>query len=301
MPPRRQVHVALIRLVTVEAAFFDLDKTVIARASMVAFAPSLQRAGLLSRRMLVRALAGQLIYMHFGADEKRLAKVRSTALALTRGWEQAKVAAIVRATLEEVIEPIVYAEALDLIRTHREEGRLVVIVSASPEEIVSPLADYLGADVAIATRARLDDAGRYSGELDHYAYGPGKETAIRELAAERGIDLAASHAYSDSASDVPMLACVGNPVAVNPDRALLQIARQRDWHVMEFVQPVRVRLRPAGRGHATLTTVAGGTTLVIVGFALLWFRRAESAAPVMLWGRLFRRRGASSWQLRRGR
>lgn len=278
-----------------EAAFFDLDKTVIARASMVAFAPSLQRAGLLSRRMLVRALAGQLIYMHFGADERRLAKVRSTALALTRGWEQAKVAAIVRATLEEVIEPIVYAEALELIRTHRQAGRLVIIVSASPEEIVAPLADYLGADHAIATKARLDARGRYSGELDHYAYGPGKETAMRTLAEEWGIDLAASHAYSDSASDVPMLACVGNPVAVNPDRALLQVARQRGWDVMQFVQPVRVRLRPAGPRRATITTVAGGATLVIVGFVLWWFRRVPEAPTT-----LFRRRGASWWQQRRG-
>lgn len=280
---------------TVEAAFFDLDKTVIARASMVAFAPSLQRAGLLSRRMLVRALAGQLIYMHFGADERRLAKVRSTALALTRGWEQAKVAAIVRATLEEVIEPIVYAEALELIRTHRQAGRLVIIVSASPEEIVAPLADYLGADLAIATRARLDAGGRYSGELDHYAYGPGKETAMRALAEELDIDLAASHAYSDSASDVPMLACVGNPVAVNPDRALLQVARQRGWDVMQFVQPVRVRLRPTGPRRATITTVAGGTTLVIVGFVLWWFRRVPEAPTT-----LFRRRGASWWQQRQG-
>ncbi|MGK2957135.1 MAG: HAD family hydrolase [Acidimicrobiales bacterium] len=262
-----------------EAAFFDLDKTVIARASIVAFAPTLRRAGLLSRGIVVRALVGQIIYMHFGANEKRLAKVRSTALSLTQGWEQAKVAALVKSTLEEVIEPIIYAEALELIRMHREHGRLVVIVSASPEEIVAPLAEYLGADLAIATKAKIDEHGRYSGDLEHYAYGPGKAVAMRELAEERDLDLQASHAYSDSISDVPMLECVGHPVAVNPDRALLQHAKQHGWEVAHFVRPVRVRLRPTSPGRATITSAIGITTLVIVVFVLWWSRRMPGSPP----------------------
>ena len=218
-----------------EAAFFDLDKTVIAKASTVAFGRPLYREGLLSRWLLLRALYAQLVYLYLGADDARLARMRNAALSLTRGWHQATVRRVIRETLEEVIDPIVFEEALELIRSHREAGRIVLIVSASPEEIVEPLAEYLGAEGAIATRALLDADGRYSGELERYCYGPAKVTAMKAVAQERGIDLAGSYAYSDSVTDVPMLEAVGNAVAVNPDRALLRVARAREWEVRRFV------------------------------------------------------------------
>src|SRR5688500_17655713 len=110
-----------------EAAFFDLDKTVIAKASMVAFGRPFYREGLISRRLLVRALWGQLVYMHLGASEEKLARMRESVLALTKGWEQARMRAIVEETLADVVEPIIYAEAADLIEHHRANGRLVVI------------------------------------------------------------------------------------------------------------------------------------------------------------------------------
>src|SRR3954463_13385065 len=156
-----------------EAAFFDLDKTVIAKASTVAFGRPLYREGLLSRWLLLRALYAQLVYLYLGADDARLARspaaprlarMRNAALALTRGWHQETVRRVVRETLEDVIDPIVFEEALELIRFHQEAGRAVLIVSASPEEVVEPLAEYLGADGAIATRARIDGDGRYSGD-----------------------------------------------------------------------------------------------------------------------------------------
>jgi HAD superfamily hydrolase (TIGR01490 family) len=233
-----------------EGAFFDLDKTVIAKASMVAFGRPFYRHGLVSRRLLARALYGQLIYMQLGADEEKLARMRESVLALTRGWEQAKVSAIVREALTDVVEPIIYAEALDLIEEHRNAGRMVVIVSASPEEIVVPLGDYLGVDRVIASRALVDDDGRYTGEMAFYAYGPNKADAMRSFAEAEGIDLAASYAYSDSATDLPMLEVVGHPVVVNPDRELLRAARERDWEVRRFVRPVRLRDRVPVRSPA---------------------------------------------------
>src|SRR5688500_10922315 len=136
-----------------EAAFYDQDKTVIAQASMVAFGRPFYREGLISRRHVVRAMYGQLVYMHLGAGEQKLARILESVLRLTRGWEQARVQRIVRETLEEVVVPIIYAEAAELIAVHRAAGRRVFIVSASPEEIVLPLAEYLEVDEAIATRA----------------------------------------------------------------------------------------------------------------------------------------------------
>lgn len=282
-----------------EAAFFDLDKTVIAKASMVAFGRPLYREGLLSRWLLLRALYGQLVYLWLGADEARLARMRDAALRLTKGWHHENVSRIVRETLEEVIEPIVFEEALDLIRQHRADGHLVVIISASPEEIVRPLAEYLGADVAIGTEAELDEEGRYSGLLKRYAYGPAKADAMRELAAARDIDLAASYAYSDSVTDVPMLEVVGHPVAVNPDRPLLRVAREREWEVRRFVKPVKLRDRVPMPSPAAAT--GGGLTLTAVtaGVVWWWLRRQPPEPPRPWWRRWWIRLPAAS--LRRGR
>jgi HAD superfamily hydrolase (TIGR01490 family) len=258
----------------VEAAFFDLDKTVIAKASMVAFGRPFYREGLITRRLLLRALYGQLVYMYLGADEARLARMRDSVLALTKGWSQERVREIVEETLHDVVEPIVYDEALDLIREHRDAGRPVYIVSASPEEIVAPLARYLEVDGYLATRSSLDDEGRYTGSTELYCYGPQKATAMVELAAERGIDLSASYAYSDSATDIPMLECVGHSVAVNPDRELLRAAREHEWEVRTFTRRVRLRDRmptpPAGP-----TTAVGGIVAAAVGGGVVWwwFRR----------------------------
>jgi HAD superfamily hydrolase (TIGR01490 family) len=283
-----------------EAAFFDLDKTVIAKASTVAFGRPLYREGLLSRWLLLRALYAQLVYLYLGADDARLARMRNAALALTKGWNQETVRRVVRETLEEVIDPIVFEEALELIRQHHDEGRLVLIVSAAPEEIVRPLADYLGADGAIATRARIDAEGRYSGELERYCYGPAKRDAIIAVAAERGIDLAASYAYSDSVTDVPMLEAVGHPVAVNPDRPLLRVARAKEWEVRRFVKPVRLRDRVPMPNAAA--AAGGGVTLaaVVAAAVVWWYLHRQPPAPARPWWVSVTRPGASWRQRRRG-
>ncbi len=246
------------------AAFFDLDKTVIARASMVAFGPSFQRAGLLSRWLVARALYAQLVYLYLGADADRMARMRTAVLRVIVGWEQAHVTQIVEDTLESVIEPIVYSEAIDLIRSHQDQGHKVFIVSASPEEIVAPLARYLGVDEAIATRARLDDEGRYTGEVEFYSYGTGKVDAMERVAARDGIDLAASWAYSDSITDEPMLRAVGNPIVVNPDRELARLAKEEDWEVRRFDRPVPLEPSPR-RVTPTRVGVAVGSAVTLAG------------------------------------
>ena len=266
-----------------EAAFFDLDKTVIAKASMVAFGKPLYREGLISRWLLLRALYGQLVYLYLGADEARLARMRDAVLALTKGWEQARVRAIVIEALTEVVEPIVYDEALAAIREHQAAGRRVYIVSASPVEIVEPLAGYLGVDAFLGTRSEIDEDGRYSGRMEFYCFGPAKREAMEAEAATLGIDLAASYAYSDSATDLPMLECVGHPVAVNPDRELARVARENEWDIVEFSNAVplreRVHMPPAGPTAA----VGGGVVAAAGAAAAAWWllrrRSGESVAP----------------------
>ena len=183
-----------------------------------------------------------------------------------------------RETLDEVISPIVFAEALELFDQHHAAGRHVVIVSSAPFEVVGPLGEFLGADEVIATRAEIDDDGNYTGELAFYAYGPYKAEEIREIAAREDIDLSASYAYSDSVTDLPMLESVGHPVAVNPDKELAREARERGWEVRVFQRPVRLRDRvpvpPKG------PTIAVGSVLATAGAgaaAYVWWRRAPVA------------------------
>lgn len=264
-----------------EAAFFDLDKTVIAHGALVAFGGPFRRAGMLNRRVLARTLWNGLLFRTFGADEERMRRFRESTLQITRGWDHATVTSIVDRTIAEVIDPIVYDEAIVLIERHRAAGRLVYLVSASPEEIVAPLARHLGLDGIIASRALLDEEGRYTGEVAFYCYGEHKVTAINALAERNDIDLARSFAYSDSATDLPMLRAVGHPIAVNPDRSLVRVALAEGWPIVEFVNSVPLRERvslpttPRARMIATVGTVLAIGSVVA---AVSLIRRRTSEA-----------------------
>jgi HAD superfamily hydrolase (TIGR01490 family) len=260
-----------------EAAFFDLDKTVIARASMAAFGHHFYRGGLISRATVVRAMTTQLVYLHLGASEQKLARIRESVLKLTRGWDQREVSRIVRETLDEVVEPIIYAEALELIEHHQAKGHKTYLVSASPEEIVEPLAEYLGVDGAIASRAVVDLDGRYTGEMEFYSYGPYKAEAMKELARREGIDLASSYAYTDSYTDVPMLEAVGHPVVVNAERVLARLARERGWESLQFTRPVRLRDRVPVPNLPTAAALTG-VALAATGAAVLVKRHGHRTA-----------------------
>jgi len=252
------------------AAFFDLDKTIIAKSSTLAFGRPLYKAGFLNRRALLKAGIAQIVYVMVGADHDQMEKVRGQLLSLTKGWDRVQVQELVRETVDEIVAPLVYAEALALIDEHHRAGRTVVIISSSPEEVVRPLAVYLGVDDVIATRSKSGPDGRYTGELDFYAYGPGKAEAIRDLAERDGIDLTASYAYSDSATDFPMLEAVGHPVVVNPDKELADIAVARDWQVMDFERPVTLRTRLATLPKP-VPIISGAAVAGALGSAAIWW------------------------------
>ena len=254
------------------AAFFDLDKTVIARASVVAFGGPLRRRGLVNRRTVARAVFGQLLFLWFGADEEKMAKIRQSMLEVSAGWDRDEVRAIVEETLSDVIEPLIYAEAQELISLHRAAGDRIWLVSSAPSEIVEPLASMLGVDGAIASKAEIDELGRYTGKIEFYAQGAGKAAAIRALAESHHLDLDESSAYSDSATDIPMLEAVGHPFAVNPDRALAKEAKERGWEILQFSNPVRLRDRASVR----LPAFTGA--VVLVGLLLAGLGRTRRAA-----------------------
>ena len=262
-----------------EAAFFDLDKTIISRSSSLALGRPLYRAGMVSRSQLLRGAYAQLVYLLVGADEDKMARLKEGMLSLTRGWDRGQVERLVQEALLDVIDPYVYQEALDLMELHRSEGRRIYIVSSSPEEIVKPLAGHFGVSDVIATRAEIGADGRYTGELEFYAYGPQKAEAILGVAERDGIDLSRSYAYSDSATDLPMLEAVGDPVAVNPDRELRREAEERGWQIRDFRRPVRLRTRLAGAVPKSKPSIAAGVAVAAMAALLVWVAlRSRSSA-----------------------
>jgi HAD superfamily hydrolase (TIGR01490 family) len=222
------------------AAFFDLDKTLLSRSSTLAFSRPFYRHGLISRTAMIRGAFAQAVFRRAGADHERMERLRSQASQLCRGWQAERVREIVSRHLDEIIVPHLYGEARALVSGHHEAGRDVIVVSASGHEVVDPIAALLGADTVIATTMVIAD-GRYTGDVAFYAYGEAKAARMRELAAQRGYELADCYAYSDSITDLPMLEAVGHPTAVNPDRALRQVAAARDWPMLSFAAPPRRR------------------------------------------------------------
>jgi HAD superfamily hydrolase (TIGR01490 family) len=242
------------------AAFFDLDKTLMAGSSAMPFARVAYRHGMVSRRQLARWGMSHLDYRLRGAtDEDSTALLRVAQDLLTEVPER---------QLERMgpellagILPRVYPQMLAEVHSHQDAGRGTFIVSAAGDGIVSSLARVLGMDGGIGTRYALDSEGRFTGRLDGpFVYGDGKVEAMRNFAAEHGIDLAASYAYSDSISDLPMLRAVGHPVAVNPDRALLAMARGEGWRVLRFE---RLGRRLAVAGATVFAAAVGGLGSVL--------------------------------------
>ncbi|MEJ3652203.1 HAD family hydrolase [Actinomycetes bacterium KLBMP 9759] len=259
------------------AAFFDLDKTIIAGSSALAFSRPFRRQGLISRRAALRSMYAQLLLLLSGADADTMDLLRRRLTALCTGWEVAQIHEIVAETLHEIVEPLVYAEATELMAEHRAEGDEIIVLSASGAEVVEPIAALVGADRCLATRMSVVD-GRYTGEVEYYCYGEAKADAARAIAAESGYRLEDCRAYTDSITDLPLLEAVGHPTVVNPDRALRRIATDRGWPILVFMDPValRSRFQPSTSTLVAAAGVGAAATLLGIGWFGLRKRRAIS-------------------------
>jgi HAD superfamily hydrolase (TIGR01490 family) len=211
------------------AAFFDLDRTLLRRSSARALAPAFRRRGIISRTQLLKAAAWQVLFVLRGASHEAVRAAAEDGLLLLRGRTPDEMRELVAESLETVLRPLVYADSLRLVDTHRRRGEPVFIVSATLQEIVEAIADDLGFDGALGTVCEVVD-GAYTGKALRALHAQAKADCIRSLE----YDLAASTAYSDSHTDLPFLEAVGHPVAVNPDRGLRRVAAARGWPIMEF-------------------------------------------------------------------
>ena len=239
------------------AAFFDLDRTLISGSSAFTFGVTAWRNDLVPTGQFAKDALGAIMFRLSGASDGKTDQTRARILGAVKGVEQADLIALNASIIPKLLNRI-RPEAQTLIDMHRRAGRDTYIISASPSELVAPLAQALGMTGGIGTVAEVVD-GVYSGELvGPFCYGEGKVDAIRELERWDGYDLERCYSYSDSASDLPMMEVVGHPVAVNPDAPLERIARERGWPVVIFSRKRKtvVKASSAGLGAAAL---AGAT------------------------------------------
>lgn len=235
-------------------AFFDLDKTLMAGSSGMQFARVAARRGIVGRGQLARWAVEHLRYRLRGATDERTAEVLRVARELISGVPAKTIERMGPEVLAAIL-PRIYPQMVDEVHAHQDAGRPAFIVSAAGNDLVESLAHVLGMEGGIGTRYEVGPDGSFTGRLEGpFVYGAGKVEAMRRFAAEHDIDLAASYAYSDSLSDLPMLRAVGNPVAVNPDPPLAEIAKEEGWRTLRFE---RLGRRLVAVAITLLATVAG--------------------------------------------
>ena len=239
------------------AAFFDLDRTLISGSSAFVLAIAARKAGLVATSQFVRDAGSAVAFRLSGASDDTSHGVRDRILGAVKGVRLDDLVALNIDIVPKLMAKV-RPEAMRLIDLHRHAGRATYIVSASPIELVEPLAKALGMTAGIGTRSEIVD-GVYTGELAApFCYGPGKVAAMEEIARWEGFELDRCWAYSDSASDLPMMHAVGHPVAVNPDAKLERIAAEEGWPVVVFSKRTKAVVRRTSQAVGTASVGAAG-------------------------------------------
>jgi HAD superfamily hydrolase (TIGR01490 family) len=243
------------------AAFFDLDKTLMQGSSAFQFARAAYAEGLISRRQIVNDGWANLRYRLQGASDEDSLALRERIAAGLEGTRVVDLERLGVGVLAGVL-PRIYPRMLRIAHDHQDAGRPAYIVTAASQDLAEILARVMAFDGALGSQLSEVDAGVYTGRpAGQFMYRDGKARAIKELAQRESLDLAASYAYSDSESDLPMLECVGHPVVVNPDGRLRRIARDRGWEVVHLDRLGRRLWWAAGLSGAA---AAGGAAAVTV-------------------------------------
>ena len=236
------------------AAFFDLDRTLMAGSSAYQFGRAAYKAGLVSRRQLARDAYENLKFSLRGSTDAGTDALRVRISQLLEGVRVRDLQRLAPEVLAGVL-PRLYPRMLEIAYTHQDAGRPIFICTAASQEMAELMAIVLTFDGAVGSVSEVVD-GYYTGRPGGpFTYREGKAQAICELAEREGIDLAASWAYSDSESDLPMLRSVGHPVAVNPDAELRRVARAEGWEILRFERLGR-RLRFGGAAAAATAAPA---------------------------------------------
>ena len=249
------------------AAFFDLDKTLMAGSSGVFFARAAYETGMISRSRLARDIYENVRFRLHGSTDDRADDVRRRVGEMIAGVRVRDLQRLSPRVLSGVL-PRLYPQMLERAYAHQDAGLPVYILTAASQEMADLLAHVLVFDGGLGSRSEIVD-GRYTGRpAGPFNYREGKVISMREVAEREGIDLQASYAYSDSESDLPMLRAAGNAVVVNPDATLRRIAVEEGWEIVE--------LDRLGRRLKLIAAVGAGTAVASAGRILV--RRSAAGA-----------------------
>lgn len=247
------------------AAFFDVDNTIMQGASIFHFARGLHRRQFFTTREILGAAWKQAYFRIAGVeDPEHVADARNSALSFIAGHTVSELQALAEEIFDEAMAHRIWPGTRALAQLHLDQGQRVWLVTAAPVEIAEIIARRLGLTGAMGTVAEHVD-GVYTGKLvGEMLHGPAKAVAVKALAERESLDLLACSAYSDSYNDLPMLALVGDPCAVNPDARLRAHAREQGWRIRDYRtgrKAARAGLATAALGGAVSGAVAAGVAL----------------------------------------
>ena len=218
----------------IEAAFFDVDNTLVCGSTSILFGKVAFAGGAIRRRDIWRFAYEQIMFIRRGEKNSRMADFKDRALSITKGHSITELMALMPKVYEQEIKPRLWPGTVRAVKEHLALGHEVWLITAAPQELAQQIADDLGATGALGTLVGHKD-GVLTGELvGQPLHGQAKRKAARKLAKERNISLRRSFAYSDSVNDLPLLTLVGNPVVVNPDKALKRYADAAGWDILRF-------------------------------------------------------------------
>lgn len=213
------------------AAFFDVDYTVLSDNSASLFVRYMRAQGKVGIGTILVTIYYLVLYKLNLLDFERLADRETARYA---GQPEAEMIELCDRWFEEMVVDYIYPEAVELIRKHQAEGTPVVLLSAASIYLVRPLGRRLGVEHWLCNRPEVED-GKFTGRLLRpLSYGEGKIELARAFCAEHGLELSESLYYSDSITDLPVLAAFGRPVAVNADPMLRREAKKRGWPLIDF-------------------------------------------------------------------
>ncbi len=244
-----------------------------AGSSGMHFGRAAYRTGMVSRSLLIRWGVEHIRFRLRGSTDERTEQLLRDVKVLLEGVPERDVNRLAPDLLAGLL-PRMYPQMIDEVRAHQDAGRPAFIVSAASDPLVKLIAQVLDMDGGVGTRYEVASDGTLTGNVDGpFTYGKGKVIAMEGVAAEHDLDLATSWAYSDSASDLPMLRAVGNPVVVNPDPELAEVAKRQGWRVMRFEKLGR-RLA-IGAGAVAAGAIGGSGTWLAVR------RRPRKRRPIL--------------------
>ena len=216
-------------------AFFDVDNTLMRGSSLFFLSKGMYQRGFFTKKDISYFVVANLRYRLSGVENKdEIAKIQSAACEFIRGHEASEIEKMGIEIYDEYVSPALWQGTIEIANEHLSQNEEVWLVTATPKDLAELIAKRLGFTGGLGTVAEVK-GGKYTGKIiGQLLHGPYKAIAVRQLAAERGIDLENSYAYSDSHHDLPLLEAVGNPRVINPD-ALLQLHALREhWPIHDF-------------------------------------------------------------------